>query len=102
MIELNGKTYEDFLDVYVNDDYVGAIMNGLKFYYGYEETYCEHHGAETCECEDTEWCFTVTLDDKELLRLRRSEIEEKTATKLEEPVHYLLLGIMIFLSKPHK
>jgi len=47
----------------VASDYAVLTANGVRYYYGYEETTCPVLGHETAcpeDCGKEEWCFTAT------------------------------------------
>lgn len=73
---------ENGVDVYTSDDYCGMSVGDISFYYGYEVT------------QKGEWCFTATVGEKEVLRLRTSQLWGEDN---EEPFFYLLGGIAQFL-----
>lgn len=90
---------ENGVDVYTSDDYCGMSNGTCSFYYGYEVTACpKHKGKEHCwrdeDCELREWCFTADVDNKEVMRLRTSQLWGEDG---EEPFFYLLGGIARFL-----
>lgn len=82
------------MDVYTSDDYCGLESGKYKFYFGYEETFCEEHGTESCD--DSEWAFTAQVDDKEVMRIPKSKLHP---TKDEVPFWYLVAGIGMFLNR---
>ena len=86
------------IEVYYSDDYAGCTNGKHQFYFGYEHTFCNLHGKDyDCECESREDCFVASVDDKEVLRLTRPEIDELVeyaSPELSEPPQYLMAGIM--------
>jgi len=89
--------------VYYSDDYAGCDAERHSFYFGYEKTFCKLHGKdEDCECEDKEDCFVAIVDNKEVLRLTRTELEKLTSyasPELSEPPQYLLIGVMEYFNQ---
>ena len=86
--------------VFTSDDYCGLTIKkpNISFYYGYEETSCpvKSH-RENCEdngCEKREWCFTVQVNDKEVMRIPTSKLHPDEG---EEPFWYLVAGIGQYL-----
>ena len=96
------------MQVYGSDDYAGLEIKGLKFYYGYEATFCKKHGKDpTCEddhdCEKAEWCFTVTKGKKEIMRIPASVIEKKAKDHdIPMPIIYVCIGMGIYLESKTK
>ena len=88
--------------VYYSDDYAGLELDGISFYFGYEETKCKRH-KRNCECEDNEWAFTVTKDKKIIMKLSQSELIKFISYQSpkdfdDEPYGFLLAGIGIYLN----
>lgn len=75
---------ENKMDVYTSDDYCGLRSGKFSFYFGYEVT------------KGGEWCFTADIDDKQVMKLKQSEVHPKTG---EEPFWYLVAGIGHFLKQ---
>lgn len=59
-------------DVYMSDDYAGLKIGRYHFYYGYEKLVCTNHNDE--DCQNCEWAFVATLDDRELMRIGYSQL----------------------------
>lgn len=90
------------IDVYCSDDYAGLDSGKYHFYFGYEVTHCpvkSHKDDNDCyekDCDKREDCFIATIDEKEVMKLTRSQLHPKT----DEDVLFLLLaGIGHFLKK---
>ena len=86
------------IDVYTSDDYCGMTNGKYDFYYGYEVTECaiKSH-RKNCEdngCEKREWCFTASVDNKEVMKIRKSLLWHDSG---DEPFFYLLAGIARFI-----
>ena len=68
--------------MYSNDDYAGMTIGQLEFYYGYEVTKCLKHpdkSDEYCEnmdCDEREWCFEVSLGEKSIWIISKSELKK--------------------------
>jgi hypothetical protein len=93
--------------MYSNDDYAGMTIGQLEFYYGYEVTKCLKHpnkSEEYCEekeCE-REWCFEVSLRDKSIWIISKSELKKKNPeTSLYSPIQFLVAGVETYF-KEHK
>lgn len=90
-------------ELYYSDDYAGCSNEKHQFYYGYEATFCPLHGKDSdCECEDNDWCFTVDVDGKEVLRLTTTELYESIGRMSPNegmPEDYLLIGIMEYMRR---
>jgi len=102
------KTRDDFesktnIKVYTSDDYCGLELDGVSFYYGYEATECpikSHKTEQDCDylcCDKREWCFTVNIKDKEMMKIPTSKLHPERG---EEPFWYLVAGIGHYLSSP--
>ena len=83
------------LDIYYSDDYAGLELEGISFYFGYEEI------------KGGEWTFTVRKGKKLLMKLSQSEIEEQISYQSpsdfdDEPYGFLLAGIGIYLNGVNK
>lgn len=77
------------IEVFSSDDYAFLNADRFTFYYGYEEM----------DVETEEWCFTVSKDKKEILRLKQSEIEKNSnLSNFSDVKDYLLIGIGLYLS----
>lgn len=68
---------ETGVSVYVKHDYSGMSCGPYRFYYGYEYTVCERHGAGPCDCEDSEWAFVAWRGEEELLRIPTSKLDTR-------------------------
>ena len=79
------------VDVYGSDDYWGLSVGKYKFYFGYEYLMCLKHSD--CSCDDKEWCFVASVDDKEVMRIPESRLGGDTGER------QLLHGVGQFLSK---
>lgn len=96
---------EHDIDVYTSDDYCGMTCSKYSFYFGYEVTECpikSHKDEEDCDnknCDKREWCFVASIDDKDVMKKRASQIWFKEG---DEPFFYLLAGIGLFLKERHK
>ena len=86
------------LHVFLSHDYGGLDTRKYHFYYGYEYTLCPVHGNDSgCSCDDREWAFRVTENDKEIYRVGDHDIcPEHMRVGIEEMVLY---GIGHFLSR---
>ena len=88
--------------IYRSDDYC-VLDNGVyTFYYGYEKTFCNKHGYDSdCDCDDQEWCFVVSENNKEICSIPATELElnfdGRSNMQIED---YLLVGIGTFLQFP--
>jgi len=92
----NQKTIE----VYWASDYVGVENGKHKFYYGYEETFCPLHGKNIdCGCDHMSWCFVASVDDKEVMRLTTSELQNLVDDNPKTMMDYLLIGIAEYLRR---
>lgn len=95
------------MNAYTNDDYAGLDMGDIKFYYGYEETHCNTHGADSgaCEedgCDEQEWCFVARgKGGKILLKATRSELDP-TGEHEYNMTNMLLLGMGRFIKEISK
>lgn len=93
------------INAFINDDYAGLDAGDLEFYYGYEVTYCSEHGygpsnkCDQYECDDVEWCFTVTKKGKKVYRIPSSRMP---VDRNSDPVIYLLAGIGMYLAKSER
>jgi len=88
------------VDVYCSDDYAGLECGQYSFYFGYEATLCPKHGKDAnCEdehdCEKNEWAFTVTKNNKEIMRIPSS----KLINEWRDTYEALLYGIGQFMNK---
>jgi hypothetical protein len=91
----------------IHDDYASLTVGDLRFYFGYEETYCPKHGindSEKCfdaNCYKYEDCFVVTRNVKgkteELMRIPANKLQ-KAKYGYDDVETYLLLGIGNYLS----
>jgi len=89
---------ETGVTVYRSGDYAGMTVGNKMFYFGYEQTVCLEHGQSECtECyekeNDTEWCFTADIGDKEVMRIPESKLGQGNV------VMNLLHGIGQFMAK---
>ena len=78
-------------------DWANFDIGHLRFYFGYEYTYCKKHGNDKdCDCEEKEECFIVynKKNNKELMRLPESKIIPKPVT--DNVFDYMLIGLGIF------
>jgi len=85
-----------------SDDYVGATIAGINFYYGYEYTYCKKHGIQLqtlCDCADSEWLAVAMTNDNVLLAMTADEIEKEKEVVIDEPPDYLLTFIELFFDR---
>lgn len=82
----------------VNNDYACAYycLNGkgwiddkskIQFYYGYE----------TQDPDTGEWCFVASKKEQELVRYTRSQLLKRSNCDLNEPIAFMIAGIMLFL-----
>lgn len=81
------------LDVFWSDDYAGLYSGKYQFYYGYEVTLND-------EDDDSEWCFQVKENGREIYKTPQSEIDKITKNcsgNIDSPKDYLLAGIGIWL-----
>jgi hypothetical protein len=93
--------------VYTAGDYAGIDTEQLRFYYGYERTFCPEHGRqpdpEICECESCEWCFTVENGGgRELARYPFSVLLERVGGFRRDRWNCqenLMAGICLFLNE---
>ena len=82
----------DTVEVSVASDYAVMTIDGgrLKFYYGYERTWCQEHGNDSqCDC-GTSWCFTVERSGTEVARMIH---EDLGCSDMFDVQKNLLLGI---------
>ena len=87
-----------------SDDYIGATIAGIDFYYGYEFTYCNKHGVQMhnmCGCDDTEWLAVAYLGkyDNVLLAMTADEIEKEKEVVIDDLPDYLLTFIELFFDR---
>jgi len=92
--------------MYCSDDYAGASIGKLEFYYGYEATKCLRHPeksdeyCESVDCDEREWCFEVSIDNRVIYELSKSELDQKhPTTGLYSPLEYLLAGIETYFKE---
>ncbi len=85
---------ETGVSVYASHDYSGMSCGPYRFYYGYEYTVCQTHGAGPCDCEDSEWAFVAWRGEDELLRIPASKLD----TRLEVEMA-LLHGVGQFIKQ---
>jgi hypothetical protein len=92
---------------YIASDYAGLeLKNGLKFYYGYERTHCEHGPDAPFDMKDhpddceADWCFVAERDGKEVFRCTR-EVLLDSFEKLEDETDLmdamLLAGVGLYM-----
>jgi len=92
--------------MFYSDDYAGASIGKLEFYYGYEATKCLRHPeksdeyCESVDCDEREWCFEVSIDNRVIYELSKSELDQKhPTTGLYSPLEYLLAGIETYFKE---
>lgn len=71
------------MNIEIGDDFAQVKNTNLQFYYGYEEEL------------DGEWCFTVKKREREIYRLKMHELDSDFTNP---PEHYLILGMLRFIS----
>ena len=93
--------------IYEASDYAGVEGDGLRLYYGYEETKCpveSHKNKDDCDendCEEREWCFVAEKNDVEVARYTHSELDEFANTDNDDSMwQYLLKGIVKYYTTP--
>ncbi len=88
-----------------SDDYIGATIAGINFYYGYEYQYCKKHGIQfqsSCECDDTTWLAVALTGENVLLAMTADEIEKEKEMVIKEPPDYLLTFIELFFDRANE
>lgn len=91
----------------IASDYAVLTAGDLKFYYGYEKTWCPVHSGEheTCgnsTCGQEEWCFTVTQAGKEIVRVPYTKFRTPDTIDHFNCGDCLLVGIGWYLIKQQK
>lgn len=74
-------------DIYVASDYAGIETPRFKAYYGYEEV----------DPHTDEWCFVVWKNDKEVFRVRNTQLLDAACG--DGPKDMLIAGLALYLSK---
>jgi len=92
--------------MFCSDDYAGASIGKLDFYYGYEATKCLRHPensedyCESVDCDDREWCFEASVDNRVIYELSRSELEKlHPDVGLYAPLEFLIAGIETYFEE---
>ena len=92
--------------MFCSDDYAGASIAKLDFYYGYDATKCLRHPdhsedyCDSMDCDEREWCFEVSIDERTIYELSKSELDKKHPdTGLYSPLEYLIAGIETYFEE---
>jgi len=84
------------INVGCSDDYASLDSGKYEFYYGYEVIYNEND-------DDSEWCFQVKEQGKEIMKIPTSEIIKQSGNSLlDYPRDFLIAGIGIWLLLKNK
>lgn len=93
------------MDYYMSDDYIGARIGKLHFYFGYESTRCpvkSHRTADDCyvkNCGKREWIFEVENGKKTIFEIPESDLELSKEHDIQEK---FTIGLLHFIDHINK